>query len=214
MASFKPNYSDTTKTTEVAKWNERRRLAAAIRRVTECLVPRELPEEVLRRLADDFERTADEIVSHPRLRYAKGDAESTKAGNVAAYFDQSPFIGLSNPVAPPISIRQSGEKTAVAEVEFGDAYEGTPKTVHGGFVAATFDELLGYVQSLSGHLGVTARFEMKCLKPTPTNTPLLFEAECLKKDGRKIFTRGQARAGDVITAEAEALFIAIDIDRR
>jgi hypothetical protein len=80
-------------------------------------------------------------------------------------------------------------------------------------VAATFDELLGYVQFLSGQIGVTATFQMKYLKPTPINTKLLFEAEYLRTEGRKIFTQAHAHAGDVITARAEAMFIAIDIDR-
>ena len=37
---------------------------------------------------------------------------------------------------------------------FGSAYEGPPGCVHGGFVAAAFDEVLGFVQSLGGQPGL------------------------------------------------------------
>jgi hypothetical protein len=42
-------------------------------------------------------------------------------------------------------------------VTFGSAYEGPPGCVHGGYVAAAFDEMLGFVQSLGGNPGMTAR---------------------------------------------------------
>ena len=60
------------------------------------------------------------------------------------------MIGLSNPLAPPIRVRQSGERSAEAHARFGAAYEGPPGCVHGGWVAAAFDEVLGFVQSLGG----------------------------------------------------------------
>ena len=82
--------------------------------------------------------------------------------------------------------------------------------VHGGFVAATFDEVLGFVQSLGGNPGMTGTLTVKYRRPTPLHTELIIEAELVRIDGRKIFTEGRILANGVVTAEAEGLFISID----
>ncbi len=93
---------------------------------------------------------------------------------------------------------------------FGSAYEGPPGSVHGGFVAAAFDEVLGYVQSLSGAPGMTGTLKVRYIRPTPLHQELLFEAEITGVEGRKIFTEGRVRADEVLTAEAQGIFISID----
>src|SRR5690606_8588481 len=160
-----------------------------------------------------LERYAEQLRTHPRLKHFHGYAESANAGDVGAFFDQSPMIGLANPLAPPITIGRSGERTAVATVTFGSAYEGPPGCVHGGFVAAAFDEVLGFVQSLGGNPGMTARLTVHYRRPTPLHTGLRFEAELERVEGRKIFTRGRVRANGVLTAEAEGLFVSVDRTR-
>ncbi len=200
---------DITKTSGAGKWEQKRRLAAAMRLVIERLMPSDAPEDELSRAADGLEAYAEKLKTHPRLRFVLGHAESAMAGDVGAFFDQSPLIGLSNPLAPPIRIGKSSESTAVASVTFGSAYEGPPGCVHGGFVAAAFDEVLGFVQSLSGHPGMTGTLTITYRKPTPLHTELHFEAEYLRSEGRKIFTRAQLFADDLLLAEAEGLFISL-----
>jgi acyl-coenzyme A thioesterase PaaI-like protein len=198
---------------EASKWQQKRRLASAMRRVMERLVPSNAPEEELARAADGLERYAEALKAHPRLRYAHGFAESATAGDVGAFFDQSPMIGLANPLAPPISISTTGERTAVGEVTFGSAYEGAPGCVHGGFVAAAFDEVLGFVQSLGERPGMTGTLTVRYEKPTPLHTPLRFETELLRMQGRKIFTEGRLLAGDLLCATAQGLFVAMAPER-
>ncbi len=201
---------DATKTSAVEAWDQKRRLAKAMRLVIERLVPSNAPEAELRAAADALERYAESLQEHPPLinfHYA----ESANAGDVGAFFDQSPLIGLANPLAPPVTVGKSGPRSAVASVTFGSAYEGPPGCVHGGYVAAAFDEVLGYVQSLSGSPGMTATLTIKYRQPTPLHTELFFEAELVRVEGRKIFTHGRVFAGDVVTAEAEGLFISVDL---
>jgi acyl-coenzyme A thioesterase PaaI-like protein len=200
---------NATKTTGAAAWEQKRRLADAMRLVIERLVPSNAPEEELRRAAEGLERYAEALKAHPRLKNIHGYPESANAGDVGAFFDQSPFIGLANPLAPPITIGKSGERSIHATVAFGSAYEGPPGCVHGGFIAAAFDEVLGYVQSLSGAPGMTGTLTIKYRQPTPLHTELYFEAEILRVEGRKIFTKGRLYAGDVLTAEADGLFISV-----
>jgi len=204
------NRFDTTKHTGAEKWAEKRRLADAMRGVIERLVPSDAPEDELRTAADALERYAEQLKAHSRLKRMSGHAESANAGDVGAFFDQSPLIGLANPLAPPITIGITGETTAGATVTFGSAYEGPPGSVHGGFVAAAFDEVLGFVQSLSGRGGFTGTLTIRYRKPTPLHTELVFEAEMTGVEGRKIFTDGRLYAGDMLCAEAEGIFISVD----
>lgn len=208
-----PHWGDATKTWGQEAWEQKRRLASAMRLVIERLVPSNAPEEELRRAAEGLERYAELLRAHPSLKHFHGYAESANAGDVGAFFDQSPMIGLANPLAPPITIGRSGERSAVATVRFGSAYEGPPGCVHGGFVAAAFDEVLGYVQSLGGNPGMTARLTVHYRSPTPLHTELRFEAALERIEGRKIFTQGRVLANGTVTAEAEGLFVSVDRSR-
>ena len=200
---------DATKVTGSEMWQQKRRLADAMRLVIERLVPSNAPTDELRAAADGLERYAEALRAHPRLVRVHGHAESANAGDVGAFFDQSPMIGLANPLAPPVTIGRTGEETASATVTFGSAYEGPPGSVHGGFVAAAFDEVLGYVQSLSGAPGMTGTLTVRYRKPTPLHQELLFEAELARVEGRKIFTQATVQADGVVTAEAEGIFISV-----
>jgi acyl-coenzyme A thioesterase PaaI-like protein len=198
---------DVTKASGAGMWQQKRRLADAMRLVMERLVPSNAPEDELRAAANGLERYAERLQQHPRLKRAMGAAESANAGDVGAFFDQSPMIGLANPLAPPITIHQTGPKSATGTVTFGSAYEGPPSSVHGGFVAAAFDEVLGFVQSLGGSPGFTGRLTIHYRSPTPLHTELRFHVTLDRVEGRKTFTTGQMVAGDTLCAEAEGLFI-------
>ncbi len=198
---------DATKLSQTEMWSEKRRLATAMRLVIERLVPSRAPVDELKRAADALERYAEALKGHPRLRDARLYAESANAGDVGAFFDQSPLIGLANPLAPPLTIGRKDDRHAHATGVFGSAYEGPPGSVHGGFVAAAFDEVLGYVQSLSGHPGMTGTLEVIYRSPTPLHTRLLFEAKLERVEGRKIFTSARLEANGVLCAEATAIFI-------
>ena len=75
---------------------------------------------------------------------------------------------------------------------FGSAYEGPPGCVHGGYVAAAFDEVLGSAQSLAGRPGMTVRLTVNYRNPTPLHTELTFAGRVTQVDGRKTFTEGTA----------------------
>jgi len=195
------------------KWAEKRRLADAMRLVIERLVHSDAPEEELAAAADRLEQYAAHLETHPPLLKYEGFAESANAGDVGAFFDQSPIIGKANPLAPPIALEVTGPRRVAGRVIFGSAYEGPPGCVHGGMVAAAFDEVLGFVQSLTGSPGFTGTLTVVYRKPTPLHTELRFDAEVTGQERRKIFTKGAVYAGDTLTAEAEAIFISADRER-
>ncbi len=195
-------------------WKEKRRLAAAMRRVISRLVEIEAPEAELEAAADALERYASRLESHPRPNRYEGWSETSASGDVGSFFDHSPMIGLSNPLAPPIELRADADgRTVHGRVVFGSAYEGPPGCVHGGYIAAAFDELLGFANSLSGTPGMTGTLTVRYRRPTPLHTELRFVGRFERTEGRKIFTTGQLFAGEALCAEADGLFIAVDFER-
>ncbi len=192
---------------------EMRRVADAMRSVLHRLVMSGAPIEELAAAADQLEEVAARFAQYEQLgSIYEGFAESANAGDPHAFFDHSPMLGRANPLAPPIEMWLEDGRM-IGRATFGAAYEGPPGCVHGGFVAAAFDEVLGSTQSLSGSPGMTARLSVDYRKPTPLHTELRFEGELVEVDGRKIHTVGRLYAGELLTAEAQGLFISIDFRR-
>ncbi len=188
------------------------RIAAAMRSVIDRLVQVAAPEDDLRAAADALERYAERLKTYPVSRLYEGFSESANAGDTHAFFDHSPMIGMANPLAPPVRLAVQQDKV-IGHANFGVAYEGPPGYVHGGFIAAAFDEVLGMAQSLTGTPGMTATLTIRYRKPTPLLTELVFEARVDRVEGRKIFTEGKLSAGGTVTAEAQGLFIAVGHER-
>jgi acyl-coenzyme A thioesterase PaaI-like protein len=191
---------------------EVRRLADALRSVIERFVATTAPLEVFQGVADDLEAIAERLSAHPQEHLFTGFAEAGPAGDSAGPFDNSPLMGLSNPLAPPMRMEIQSDRV-VGTVVCGSAYEGPPGHVHGGYVAAMFDELLGLAQSLSGNHGMTGRLTIHYRSPTPLHTELRMEGWLDRADGRKIICRGTLHAGDVLCAESEGLFISVDFSK-
>jgi acyl-coenzyme A thioesterase PaaI-like protein len=85
--------------------------------------------------------------------------------------------------------------------------------VHGGWVAALFDDVLGAAQWLVESRGVTARLTVQYRQVTPCEEELRFEAWIEERRGRRVRARATCHAGATLTAEAEALFLAVDFRR-
>ncbi|NCY15165.1 MAG: PaaI family thioesterase [Actinobacteria bacterium] len=126
--------------------------------------------------------------------------------------ERSPFIGRANPVAPPMHV-VFADDAIEATVTLGSLHEGPPGCVHGGFVAALFDEVLGAAQVYSGRAGMTGRLTVHYRSPTPLHQELRLAARLVKVEGRKILCTATLHAGERLCAEAEGLFVTIDLER-
>jgi acyl-coenzyme A thioesterase PaaI-like protein len=189
---------------------EMRRVADAARALIERLVATRAPEDALARAADQLEAAVAELAAHPQGRTYEGFAESANAGDPHAFFEHSPLMGLANPLAPPLRLTIVDGRVH-GEARFGSAYEGPPGSVHGGYVAAAFDEVLGMAQSLGGNPGMTGTLTIRYRRPTPLHADLRFEATFDGTERRKIFTSGRLFAGDDLCAEAEGIFITVGV---
>lgn len=193
---------------------EMRRLADAGRLVIERMATTDAPHEVIERAAELLEAAARELEGPGKRRSYTGFAESANAGgDPHAHFDHSPIMGIANPIAPPTRIEAGDDGTVVMHMRFGSAYEGPPASVHGGVLAAAFDEVLGMTQSLSGQPGMTGTLTIKYRRPTPLHRDLRFVGTLDRVSGRKIFASARCYDGDDVTAEAEGLFISVDFEK-
>ncbi|HZT68035.1 MAG TPA: PaaI family thioesterase [Acidimicrobiales bacterium] len=191
---------------------EQRRLGDALRHLIDKLVNTEAPLEEIRRAADAAEQLAKSFEGHRQGRTYDGFAESANAGTPRAFFDHSPMMGPANPLAPPASLIPEGDMV-VGRVTFGAAYEGPPGCVHGGYVAAVFDELLGMTQSLGGQPGMTGTLTIRYRRPTPLHRELRLEGEIVAIEGRKTSTVGRCLLDGELISEAEGVFISVDLNR-
>lgn len=195
---------------------ELRRVGDALRGLIAELVATEAPTEDLAALAADLERIAAGWAGHPRRTSYAFAAEAGPGGDVHAFLDDSPLIGRANPLAPPLHLQVDPETVppaVVGTVCFGPQYEGPPGHVHGGYLAAAFDELLGMAQSLGGRPGMTGTLTVRYRSPTPLQVELALRGWVERVDGRKIFTRGTIHADGRLLAEADAIFISVDVGR-
>jgi acyl-coenzyme A thioesterase PaaI-like protein len=126
------------------------------------------------------------------------------------FHDTGPIVGLSNPLAPPLEFTVDPvARLARGSGRFGKAYEGAPGLLHGGILAAAFDELLGFATVFSGGAGMTRELTVRYLRPTPIEAELRFTARLERVEGRRLFVSAEVEAGGVRTAEAAGIFTAV-----
>jgi acyl-coenzyme A thioesterase PaaI-like protein len=186
------------------------RMSAATRGVIAEQLSTTAEESVIEDAAQLVERALALLAERPHGRQYEGRAEgSLRDANSSV--DHSPFVGGMNPLAPPIRIRVV-EDRVIGTVVYGPPYEGPPGCVHGGFIAAGFDEVLGFVQALNRSPGMTARLDVSYRSPTPLWRELRYEGWVVRVDGRKIYTAATLSHGDTLCAEATGLFISMKPD--
>lgn len=188
------------------------RLADAVRRILQHISTSTAEDASVSRVAELVEDAARLLGEGPHGRTYHGSAEGSLGGVPSGFQSHSPVTGPLNPLAGAVRLTAS-EREVIAEVTYGDAYEGPPGHVHGGVIAALFDEVLGLAQALSGHPGMTGRLEISYRAPTPLHVPLRVVGRFDRVEGRKIFTSGEITAGGRLCAEATGLFVTIDFSK-
>lgn len=195
----------------------RRRLAEALRPLITMTVATALDDDTLSEAAE----RVDDLVAGLNRRALPGKHQRRPpdmANPPQEFFPSSPITGMLNPIAPPVRVwavdgPDGGYRELRGEAYFDYPYEGPPTCVHGGVIAETFDEVLGAANMLADNAAMTGTLTVRYRKPTPLRTDLRIEARCLGRDGRKIRTWGGIFHGDLLTAEAEGIFIDVPPSR-
>lgn len=188
----------------------RLQLATASRAIIDELASSTADSSSFAAAAELVQQAAAILQSAPHGRPYEGGEASLANYQESLFIDHSPLVGPLNPLAPPIEMASEGTRVT-GVVTFGGAYEGPPGCVHGGYIAAAFDELLGFAQGLSGNPGMTANLTVNYRSPTPLRQPLRLVGDIDRIEGRKIFVKGELRvvADDRLCAEATGLFLSM-----
>jgi len=181
---------------------ERRRMARALRDLARQVTTVDIDDAELAPIASALEPLRARLADAPRL--------DRTALALAPELD--PLIGLSNPLAPPLQ-RVEGGGPDEWEVTFGDTYEGHPGLVHGGYVAAVIDHVLGVAAVSSGVTSMTGTLTTRYRRPTPLNRRLVCIGTVERVEGRKVFCRATLTADGALLAEADGIYLHVDPKR-
>jgi acyl-coenzyme A thioesterase PaaI-like protein len=192
-------------------------LAEELRAIIEELAVAQVPEADEERalaLAQELRALLDGP-RRPRWYDSLVDGQQGEGAH-EAFLAHSPLRGAENPLAPPLVLepgeRADGTPCMHGRVRMGVAYEGPPHGVHGGYVAALFDEVLGATQGLAYPPGVTGTLTIRYRHVTPVEEDLFFESWVEADSGRRIVCKATCHAGDLLTAEGEGLFVRVDFE--
>ncbi len=189
----------------------KRAFANALREILEELGATTAPPEAFEADTARLHRLAREFRKFPPTPPESSLGVPT---GMETFQDRSPIVGFANPLAPPARYEHHPDERCVrGEVEFGKAFEGAPGIVHGGFLAALLDEVLGVATSYSGDPGMTGEYTIRYHHPTRIKVPLRFESRFDRREGRKIFVSANLWDGDTKTVTATGTFIAVDMSR-
>ena len=159
-------------------------------------------------LAAEAEALADRIGALPRI--PRVVADGVNASRAQRYdtllVERSTINGRGNPLAPPVRMWADGDVIR-GEAYFTAPYEGPAGRVHGAWVAACFDEILGCAQGASGAFGYTGTLTITLRRATPLYTKITYEAGFSHREGRKIHGWGRCYADGRLTAEATGVFV-------
>ena len=189
-------------------------LAEATRRVIAEVRATRAPAETRDQARAHLERAAELLApyrhegAHAQADLLGGLGRFGETDDPMAYFPYSPFIGRSNPVSLPVEFRVE-DGVVHGRAVFTPPYCGPPNHVHGGVVAAVFDELLGTVNVANDLGAMTGTLTVRYRKPTPLLEEIRMEGRSAGVDGRKVYAEGTMWHGDTLLAEAEGIFIRI-----
>ena len=190
--------------------------AAAVRSLVHAFTAHDVDDETLRHLAREVRGLLPALETGPRrtraipsfdeMNAARAEPEGTRRYEMA---DRA-VVGPANPTSVDVEVTRGDDDEGVAQVVFGPAFEGALGRVHGGMVAAVFDDLAGYVLGFVGRPGFSVRLDVAFRAPVPTEVPVEFRVRLREQQGRKLLIEGEARLGDQILATAETMMIVVD----
>ncbi len=193
--------------------------AAAMRRLGHAIVGRDVGDDVFEKVTTTVESLLAQVEAappreRPQLNMTRDlfVVPPPQGGVRGSHFTDCIVTGPANPMGVAAQVLRDGDD-AVLRSTLGDAFEGAPGRAHGGMVAALFDEAMGFVLSINCTPAFTGRLTVTYRAAVPIGVPLEFRARLTGRDGRKLLMAGEARAGETLLAEAEALFVAVDPER-
>ena len=195
---------------EATYWQARHRLAAAARALNEKLVSSDIDPEFATALTKKIDALTAELSQAKQLNGLVDMAKRGERGTIDNVMGELvAMAGRSHPCSPEL-LWQEEPNRITGTVTFGQAFEGPPGHVHGGWVAGVLDHLMGMTHVRTGYPGMTGGLSVRYLKPTPLNQVIEVSAEATELDAKRTEVKAAMRFGDTTTATAEAIFVRVD----
>ena len=113
-------------------------------------------------------------------------------------------------LTPGFILTRRDERSLHGLARFGRYFLGGGGAAHGGTVPLLFDEVLGWLANArTGPVARTAYLRVDFRSITPVEVDLDLHAWIEREEGRKRLLRAELRHGEIVCAEAEALFITL-----
>jgi len=196
----------------------RRRAGRAIRDLSHAFIGRHATLEQIEHLSDVVEGITAEL--WPQDQRSRIDADrhldreiDYPQGRFTHDFDDRPVSGTASPYGLDLDLHRHGDEIE-ALVTLRSAHEGAPGRSHGGFVAALFDDVFGFVLGVIKQSAFTGELSVRYHAATPLFSELACRVRLDHQDGRKIYLVGELteRSSGTLIASARATFIAVDPD--
>ncbi len=135
----------------------------------------------------------------------------TAGGEDGQVFGRRPDLpSRGHTMLPKYVVHDVDEQSIRATVSFGRYYLGAGEAVHGGVIPLVFDELLGTLTNFRERQSSrTASLSVNFRAITPLDTDLEVTGRIERTEGRKTYVSGELRHGELLCADAQALFIAV-----
>ena len=112
--------------------------------------------------------------------------------------------GRQNPCGLKLEFEERNE-TYISHFTGEAQHQGYDGIMHGGIVGTLLDEIMARYVFAKGFNAVTARLEVRYIKPTPIGVPLLIKGRITRVKGRLYETAGVIELPDgTVTAEGTA----------
>lgn len=111
--------------------------------------------------------------------------------------------------APVLEDVRLTDHQVTARLTLSTFYLGANGAAHGGSLPLVFDQALAQLAQYRRSISRTAYLNVSYRAVTPVLTPLKIEGRLERVDGRKRFVHGVILHGEVVTAEAQALYVAL-----
>ena len=198
---------------EATYWQARQRLASATRALNEKLVSTDIDLELAAALTEKIEDLTAELSQAQQVTGLVDMAKRGQRGTIDDVMGELVSVGgRSHPCSPEL-LWQEEPNRIIGTVTFGQAFEGPPGHVHGGWVAGVLDHLMGMTHVRTGHPGMTGGLSVRYLKPTPLNQRIEVSAQATELDDKRTEVKAEMRFGETTTATAEAIFVRVDREK-
>lgn len=172
------------------------RLLASVRRLQDRFVAALVPDEQIDQLIARLDDLGD---AFDRWHVAERESPGGSRNDL-------PCRG--NLLLPPFIIDEITPTSMRGRITFTRFHVGGNGAAHGGTLPLMFDDVLGrMVNGSDRSVARTAYLNVNYRNVTLMNIEHRIEAEAGRVEGRKRYAIGRLYAGDVLTADAEALFV-------